>query len=90
MTAVTGICLVVAHRLCELTDGRTHIHAIGILTLKLAHTSRIEPRWPVALIVVAGCLLLALLPGRLTVFPAWIPYAVTVVFLVPMAALAIT
>lgn len=55
-----------------------------------AHTSRIEPRWPVALVVVGGCVLLALLPGRLRVFPSWVPYAVTVVFLVPMAALAIT
>ena len=68
----------------------THTHAIGILTLQPAHISRIEPRWPVALVVVGGCLLLALLPGRLAVFPSWVPYAATVVFLVPMAALAIT
>ena len=62
----------------------------GILTLQPAHTSRIEPRWPVALVVVGGCLLLALLPGRLRVFPSWVPYVVTAVFLVSMAALAIT
>ena len=67
-----------------------HTHAIGILTLQPAHASRIEPRWPVALVVVGGCFLLALLPGRVKVFPSWVPYAVTVVFLVPMAALAIT
>lgn len=61
-----------------------------MLRLQPAHTSRIEPRWPVALAIITGCVLLALLPGRLTVFPSWVPYAVTVVFLVPMAALAIT
>jgi hypothetical protein len=58
--------------------------------VKPAHTRHIEPRWPVALVVLCGCLLLALLPGRVKVFPTWVPYTVTAVFLLPMAALAIT
>ena len=49
-----------------------------------------EPRWPVALTIVAVIALLAVLPGRVRVFPAWFPYVMGIVVLVPMAAPRLT
>jgi len=51
---------------------------------------RIEPRWPVVLAIAAVILLLALLPGRVAVFPLWLPYLVGIMILVPMAAVGLT
>jgi hypothetical protein len=49
----------------------------------------IEPRWPVILAVTAVVLLLAVLPSRVRVFPAWVPWLTLMVLIVPMAALAL-
>jgi len=55
-----------------------------------AHQFRIEPRWPVALAIVAVLLLLVVLPGRVRVFPAWVPYVIALVVLAPMIAPRLT
>jgi len=49
----------------------------------------IEPRWPVVLAIVVVFSLLTLLPGRVRVFPIWVPYLdlATTALVVPMAAL---
>lgn len=51
-----------------------------------AQPLRVEPRWPAALAILAVLLLLAVLPGRVRVLPAWCPYALVIVVLAPMAA----
>lgn len=55
---------------------------------KPAHVSRIEPRWPVTLAIVAVLFLLAILPERIRLFPIWFPYVVGIAVLVPMTAVA--
>jgi hypothetical protein len=55
-----------------------------------AQAPRFEPRWPVALTIVAVVLLLALLPGRLRLFPTWCTYALGAAVLTPMAAVGLT
>jgi hypothetical protein len=54
-------------------------------TKESTQTPRFEPRWPVALAILTVLLLLAVLPGRIRVFPAWFPYVIAIVVLVPMA-----
>jgi len=51
---------------------------------------RIESRWPGVLAVVALLVLMAILPGRVTLFPAWAPYVLGIVMLAPMAGAALT
>ena len=51
---------------------------------------RIEPRWPGAATVLAVLLLVAILPGRISLFPAWVPYVLGIVVLTPMAGTALT
>ena len=51
---------------------------------------RSEPRWPVALTALVVLFLLEVLPGRLRVFPTWVPYVLVIALLVPMAALNLT
>lgn len=55
-----------------------------------ARTHHFEPRWPVALAILAGAALLALLPGRLRLFPAWLPWVVGIAVLVPVAAVGLS
>jgi len=55
-----------------------------------ARAPRFEPRWPVALTIVAVIALLALLPGRIKLFPSWATYVVGVAVLAPMAAVGLT
>jgi len=55
-----------------------------------AQTLRIEPRWPVALAILAVILLLALLPERVRLFPAWFPYVLGIALIVPMAAVGLS
>jgi uncharacterized membrane protein len=50
-----------------------------------AEAPRFERRWPVALAILTVLLLLAVLPGRIRVFPAWFPYVIAIVVLLPMA-----
>ncbi len=47
---------------------------------------RYEPRWPVALTIVAVLILLAVLPDRIRLLPGWFPYVFAIVVLGPLAA----
>ena len=51
---------------------------------------RFEPRWPVALAILAVIVLLALLPERLMLFPGWVLYVAGIAVLAPMAAVGLT
>ena len=51
---------------------------------------RFEPRWPAAIAILAVILLLALLPGRLRLFPIWATYVVGVGVLAPIVAVGLT
>ena len=55
-----------------------------------AQVFRIEPRWPVALTLLAVILLLALLPERVGLFPKWLPYVFGIALIVPMTAIGLT
>jgi uncharacterized membrane protein len=52
--------------------------------------SRFEPRWPVALAILAVIGLLTLLPGRVRLFPGYTPYLLAIVALVPIVAIELT
>jgi hypothetical protein len=49
-----------------------------------------EPRWPIALVILAVIFLLTLLPERIRLFPNWATYLVGLVVLVPMGAVGLT
>ena len=51
--------------------------------------TRIGQRWPVALAVLAVLLLLTLMPGRIRLFPAWLPYVAAAAVIAPMVAVAL-
>lgn len=51
---------------------------------------RIEPRWPGVLAVIAVVYLLAVLPGRISLFPAWVPYVLGVAVITPMVGAGFT
>jgi hypothetical protein len=51
---------------------------------------RIEARWPVALALLTVIVLLALLPGRIRPLPAWFPWLLGGVAIMPMVAVAAT
>jgi hypothetical protein len=55
-----------------------------------AEALRIEPRWPVALAVLAVVFLLTVLPGRVRVLPIWVSYVIGIAVIVPMAAITLT
>ena len=55
----------------------------------LPQVIQIEPRWPVALAILAILVLLTLLPGRVRAFPRWVPFCVALAMVVPMAALSL-
>jgi hypothetical protein len=55
-----------------------------------AQTSRIEARWPGVLAVLVVLLLAAILPERISLFPAWLPYVLGVAVLTPMAGAGFT
>ena len=48
-----------------------------------------EPRWPVALIILAVIGLLALLHGRIKLFPGWFPYILGILEIIPIIAVGI-
>jgi hypothetical protein len=50
----------------------------------------VEPRWPVVLAIVAVALLLAALPERVRLFPAWAPSLVALAALAPMAGVGLS
>ena len=54
-----------------------------------AQPSRIEPRWPAALAILAVLLLLTVLPGRVRLFPVWVPFVVVIAVLLPMAGVTL-
>jgi len=49
-----------------------------------------EPRWPVVMAILAAVLLLAELPGRIRLVPAWVPYVLGIMVLVPILGSALT
>jgi hypothetical protein len=50
----------------------------------------IEPRWPVALAVLAAAFLLGMLPGRIRVLPLWVPGVFVIALIGPMAAIMLS
>jgi uncharacterized membrane protein len=54
-----------------------------------AQTTRIEPRWLVALVVLAVFALLTVLPGRVRAFPVWVSCVLVILLMVPMAAVTL-
>ncbi len=58
-------------------------------TTESVQATHIGQRWPVALAILAVLFLLAALPGRIRLFPAWLPYAVGIVVLTPIAAVSL-
>ena len=55
-----------------------------------AQAPRVEPRWPVALAILAVLFLLAILPERVRLVPIWITYAIGIAVLAPIAAVWLT
>jgi hypothetical protein len=55
-----------------------------------APTRHFEPRWPVALAIVAVVILLVLLPRDLRLAPLWVTYMIGIAVLVPVAAVGLT
>lgn len=51
---------------------------------------RIESRWPVAITTLATLGMLAVLPGRVRIFPPWTAYAMVVAVVVPMLAVTLS
>ena len=49
--------------------------------------THIESRWQVVLVILAIFFLLTVLPGRIRVFPSWVPFLLTIALIVPMVAL---
>jgi hypothetical protein len=52
--------------------------------------SRFEPRWAVAVTILAVIVLLAELPGRVRLLPIWLPYVLGIAVLAPMVAVGLT
>jgi hypothetical protein len=50
-----------------------------------AEPSRVEPRWPVALVIFAVLLLLAVLPERVRLFPVWFTHGIGMAVFVSIA-----
>ena len=55
-----------------------------------AQAARFEPRWPVALAIVAVLFLLAVLPDRVRLFPVWFTNVIGMAVLVSIAAVGLT
>jgi uncharacterized membrane protein len=53
-------------------------------------THHFEPRWPVALAILAVIFLLAALPGRIRLLPIWVTYGVGFAVLIPIGAVGLT
>jgi hypothetical protein len=53
-------------------------------------TNNFEPRWPVALAILAVIFLLALLPGRIRLLPMWVTYVAGFGVLIPIGAVGLT
>jgi hypothetical protein len=51
---------------------------------------RFEPRWPAALGIIVVIALMALLTSRVRLLPAWFPYVLVAIVLVPMAGVELT
>jgi hypothetical protein len=49
-----------------------------------------EPRWPVALAILAVVILLAILPERIGLYPMWVTYVVGFAVLIPIGAVGLT
>jgi hypothetical protein len=49
-----------------------------------------EPRWPVALAIIAVILLLGALPGRIRLLPIWVSYVIGIAVLIPIGAVGLS
>ena len=49
-----------------------------------------EPRWPVAVTILALLFLLAVLPDRIRLYPSWLGYVVGIAVLTPLAGVGLT
>jgi uncharacterized membrane protein len=49
-----------------------------------------EPRWPIALAILAVMLLLAVLPDRIRLLPMWVTYVIGFAMLIPIGAVGLT
>jgi hypothetical protein len=54
------------------------------------HISHYERRWPVVLSILAVIGLLALLPGRIKLFPPWFPYVIGILEITPIIIVGLT
>ena len=61
----------------------------GMVTKEKNQASRLEPRWPVLLAILLVVGLLALMPGRIRLFPFWFPYVIGIIVIVPIAAVGL-
>ena len=59
-------------------------------TKEQSQSIRIEPRWPVVLAILAAILMVVLLPERVVLFPAWVPYVIGIALILPMAAVGLS
>jgi hypothetical protein len=48
-----------------------------------------EPRWPVVLAILTALLLLVMLPGRIRLFPLWVPYIIAVGGVAPIVVVSV-
>ena len=58
--------------------------------MQLSRSERIEPRWPVALAIIAVLVLLHAMPARLWLLPKWASFVYAIAVLAPMAAVWLT
>lgn len=75
---------------CEQEGWLDSVRGLSITMKARAQSRRFEPRWPVALTIIVAIILLAVLPGRVRIFPSWFPYVMGIIVLVPMAGVALT
>jgi hypothetical protein len=55
-----------------------------------AQAPSFERRWPIALAILAALSLLVAMPGRIKLFPSWVPFAAAIVVLGSMTAAGLT
>lgn len=56
---------------------------------KQTQAPHLERRWPVILTIILVVGLLALMPGRVRLFPVWLPYIIGIIVIMPIAAVGL-
>ncbi|MGE5295897.1 MAG: hypothetical protein ACM3VT_13815 [Solirubrobacterales bacterium] len=57
---------------------------------EVSSSIRIESRWLAGVAVMAVVALVAILPGRISLYPVWVPYVLGAAMIVPMAGAVLT